>query len=218
MEQRTLFDDNGEFVEEPTPAIEVSTDAKEDDKLIFNNISGEVRHLGQILESMAELDEEIMKSDGEITPAVEALLSQDENDLTRKIDGYGAIIHEYEGKLAVIDAEIKRLGKLKSLYDNTRKGIVNLLDYQMKRFGITELRGKTTRVSYRASSSVEFDFEKLVADYEKDITKLRTMMPAYLVVDVSVSKKNLGAVLKTEPKTLPEGGAVLVKSKNIQVC
>lgn len=218
MEQKTLFDDFGELVPE-SPAINIENKPEtENDKLIFNNISDEVRHLGQILESMADLDEEIMKNDGEITPAVEALLSQDENDLSRKIDAYGAIIHEYEGKLAVIETEIKRLGKLKSLYDNTRKGIVNLLDYQMKRFGLMELRGKTTRISYRASSSVEYNLEKLIADYEKDITKLRTNMPAYLVVDVSVSKKVLGAVLKTEPDVLPDGGAALVKSKNIQVC
>ncbi len=244
MPERTLFDDNGDIrnviptlinEKQPPelPAIKPATKrmtaskpadspannpaSSSDDKKTIFAINNDVRHLGDILESMADLDQEIMESEGVITPTVEALLAQDEHDLENKIDGYGSIIHEYEGKLSIIDTEIKRLNKLKSLYSNTKENIIRVVDFQMKRFDLKELRGKTTRISYRSSASVDYDIVKLTEPFDKDIIALKEKVPNYINIEINVSKKELNAVLKCQPETIPDGGAAIINKKNIQI-
>ena len=60
-----------------------------------------------------ELAEQIEQAEGELTPELETALAITEGELQTKAVGYGFIIRESEGNIAIIDDELKRLTALK---------------------------------------------------------------------------------------------------------
>ena len=180
------------------------------------NLDNDTRHLQQILESMVETDQELTENGGELTPALESIAAQDEHALVRKIDGYGAVVHNYDTKLAAIDAETKRLATLKKFYSRARTGLLNLLEFQMKRFGITELQGEITRVNFRKSSFLQVDEDAVLKPYLPLLYEMQKSLPPYMTIQVSIDKKLTGTALDNE-EPFPEGAVARGTRYNIQI-
>lgn len=179
-------------------------------------LNPEERKLRDILESMADSDAAIMENEGEITPELEELMAIDENALAHKVDGYCAIARVFDSKLATIDAEVKRLAALKKHYQNAKDRLLSNLEFQMNRFGLTELEGEMSRVSFRKSTAVVTDDDILIAPYLEVLSECQNALPKYIKVAVTVGKKEIGDALAAGEE-LPDGGAAKVERKNIQL-
>lgn len=179
-------------------------------------IDNDSRHLREIFESMAETDAELFETGGELTPALAGIMAQDEHALARKVDGYGAVIRDFDAKLAAIDAETKRLAALKKFYSRAKDGLVNYLDFQMKRFGVTELRGETTRVTYRKSTAIEIDEDAILKPYLPLLEEMQAELPPFITIGAKVGKKEVATALDNGD-AFPEGAAAKVERNNIQI-
>ena len=160
-----------------------------------NNIilqTNEHRHLAEIFDSMAEFDEAMFENGGELTPELEAIAARDEFDLKKKVDGYAAVLRNYDATDATIDNEIKRLQALKKTRKNARERLVNYLDWQMRRFGIRELQGELCKVSYRKSTAVEINEEAIIKPFIPIVDKLQKKLPPYIQLGIKVGKKEVG--------------------------
>lgn len=180
------------------------------------NLDPESRKLRDILESMADTDAAMIENGGEITPELEELMAIDANALARKVDGYCAVARSFDSKIAAIDAEAKRLAVLKKHYQNAKDRLLNNLEYQMDRFGLTEIQGELARVNFRKSTAVEVDEDVLIAPYLPEIGELQSTLPKYITLGFKIGKKEVGDALAAGDD-IPEGGAAKVEHRNIQL-
>lgn len=174
------------------------------------------RHLSDIFESLAETDSALMETGGELTPELEAAMARDEVDLRRKVDGYAAVARNFDAQINTIDGEIKRLQALKKSRTAARERLLSYLEFQMNRFGVTELQGDTCRVSFRKSTALEVDEAAVIKPYLQLIAKAQETLPAYLQIGVKVGKKELADAIDAG-QPIPEGAAGKVERRNLQL-
>ncbi len=178
---------------------------------IFDRPAG--RTLSQIVESMIETDRTLYDNGGEITPELEAYMASDEYDLAKKIDGYNAAFREEAARVEAIKNEIARLTALKQTAENSAKRIKEFLKYNMERLGAERVNGNTCKAYFTSSTAVEVPDESVICrPYYDDLQALRAKLPAWVKVDITVAKKELGAALK-EGKEVT--GAALVKNRSV---
>lgn len=94
---------------------------------------------------------------GEVTQELETALAITESQLQTKAIGYGFIIRESEGNIAMIDAEIKRLQALKKSEQSKVDRLKTAISNAMELFGITEVKTPTLKLSFRRSERVKSD-------------------------------------------------------------
>jgi len=179
-------------------------------------INPEERKLIDIFDDMVEFDKTMFENGGELTPALEAIAAKNEADLRLKVDGYAAVIRNYDANDAVIDNEIKRLQALKKSRKAARERLVSYLEWQMKRFGVRELQGNTCKVSFRKSNAVEVNEEAVLKPYLKTIADCQACLPPYITLGAKVGKKECGIALDNgDPFT--EGAVERVTRDNLQI-
>lgn len=160
--------------------------------------------LFELTKEQAELEAELEESGGELTPEIEERLAVTAESLPRKVDGYGALIHKFEGMASVCDAEIKRLTALKKVAQNSAKNLKNSVKDSMVQFGYQRLEGQTTKFFLRKISSLNVEEELLLKPYTPFIEQLQKKLPDYLSVSIDISKTMLKAAAK-DSDVLPAG-------------
>lgn len=101
-----------------------------------------------------ELAEQIEQAEGELTPELETALAITEGELQTKAVGYGFIIKEAEGNIAIIDAEIKRLTALKKSEQSKVDRLKDSISKAMQLFGIFKVETPLLKLSFRTSKRV----------------------------------------------------------------
>lgn len=160
-------------------------------------ISSELRNLYDKLENGEGVDLET----GEIEPElVNALAVNQQNLQTKGID-IGFVIKSFDDEIDLYDREIKRLQERKQVLKNAQERVKNNLKSAMEEFGIELIEGRTLKISFRKSESVEVDnVDELDEKFKK--------------VKVEADKTAIKQAIKNGEEVK---GARLVKNNNLQI-
>lgn len=91
----------------------------------------------------------------EFTEEMEKALVLTEQNLQAKAIDYGYVIKSLDDEMELFDKEIKRLTERKKQLAKTQELLKDRLTEAMQEFGITEMKGKTIKLSFRKSESVD---------------------------------------------------------------
>lgn len=120
--------------------------------------------LFEIEQEYRRIEQHILDNDGEVTAEIETDLDINEIELEEKADAYAAVISESAGRVAAIDAEIKRLQKRKSVEQSLQDRLRGRLADAVNLFGA--FKTSTHNYSNRTTRSVVvFDPEQLDKQY-----------------------------------------------------
>lgn len=159
------------------------------------------KSLYQIQEEYQQIVNQLLDNGGEITDELEQSLAISQHELTVKGTNYALVIREFEGKEAVIDAEIERLTKLKRVFSNSADRLKHNIKAAMEAFGVDKIEGEIIKLSLaKIPASVEIKDENLIPKF------LKTEVPATWKPD----KKAIKEVLESGETVL---GAELITGK-----
>lgn len=160
-------------------------------------ISNELREVYNKLENGEGIDMETGEIDQELVNALE--LSQ--ANLQAKGIDIGYVIKSFDDQIDLYDREIKRLTEIKGQMKKRQEWLKNNLKDAMQEFGIVELQGKTLKINFRKSESVEIDNVDLLDDKFKR-------------VKVEADKTAIKQAIKSGEEVK---GARLVENNNLQI-
>ena len=164
--------------------------------------------LFQLSTDMAAIEEALWENGGELTPELEQALTETQDGLVAKTDGYGALIRTFDTAYNSIDAEIKRLTALKKTAENARERLKERVKFAMQTFGMTKLDGAFTKFSLRRSERVITDDESILAPYLFTLEAIRSTLPPYITLgDLKVSKSVIKDMAKNDG-VLIDGAAI----------
>lgn len=168
----------------------------------------ETRSLFQLSADMSAIEDALWENGGELTPELEQALTETEQSLAVKTDGYNSLIRKFASQADVIDAEIKRLTALKKTCQNAEKRLKNHICETMGMFGIDKLEGQYCKISRAKTSSIETNDELLLAACLPAIAAINESLPPYIRVEPKISKTAIKEYHKTEG-ILPAGAEVV---------
>lgn len=168
----------------------------------------ETRSLFQLSADMSAIEDALWENGGELTPELEQALTETEQSLAVKTDGYNSLIRKFASQADVIDAEIKRLTALKKTCQNAEKRLKNHICETMGVFGIDKLEGQYCKISRAKTTSIETNDELLLATYLPAIAAINESLPPYIRVEPKISKTAIKEYQKTEG-ILPAGAEVV---------
>jgi Gp157 protein len=187
----------------------------------------------------AALVDELIDSEGDLSPELEMALSINEYELTEKAEAYALRILEFDGQADVVDAEIKRLQKRKESFKKTAERLKETIKAAMIQFDKDNIKTDKVTLSFRKSEvvAVPEGFENMVLNYVKlsavldmekinaETERLNALPEAeysfptedflqYLDIKAELSKSKMKDALK-EGTTI--GEVMLVPNKNLQI-
>jgi predicted RNase H-like nuclease (RuvC/YqgF family) len=139
----------------------------------------------------------------ELTEEMENALVLTEQNLQTKAIDYGYVIKSLDAEMEMFDNEIKRLQERRKQLAKTQDMLKDRLTGAMQEFGITEMKGRTIKLSFRKSESVDvYNVDALPEEFKR--TKI-TIEPDKVAIKEAL--KN-GEVV--------EGATLLIKD-NLQI-
>ena len=175
----------------------------------------ENRTLFQLSADMSAIEDALWETGGELTPELEQALTETQQSLAVKTDGYNALIRKFASQADVIAAEIKRLTALKNTCQNAEKRLKNHICETMGAFGIDKLEGQYCKISRAKTSSIETNEDLLLVAYLPTIEAINDSLPPYIKVEPRISKTAIKDFQKTEG-ILP-AGAEIVENWSIRI-
>lgn len=162
-------------------------------------ITQKVKNIYEELENGIGIDEET----GEIKPEIMQALQISKNELETKAVDYCYVIKAIDDDIECYDKEIKRLTERKKQFTNIQNRLKEVVKNAMIEFDIPEIKGKTLKINFRKSESVEvLDLSALEERFKR--TKI-TIEPDKTAIKEAI--KN-GEVVE---------GAILVEKSNLQI-
>ena len=163
----------------------------------------EKKSLYGIQSEYQDLIYQIMEAEGEITPEQSLALVINKSELTKKSEGYIAVINKLKAEMNYIDAEVKRLGALKKARKNAETRLKDSIKDAMELYDIQEIKTELNKISFSKSTRLEISI-----DADKLPAKLQSISVTH--IPKAEIKKMLDAGEKFK-------GIELVDYKNLQV-
>ena len=160
-------------------------------------ISNELRLAYEKLENGEGINQET----GEVDPEVQNALMVTQQNLQTKAIDIGYVIKSFDDEIEIYEREIKRLSEIKDQMKKRKEWLKTNLSNAMQEFGVVELKGKTLKLSFRKSESVEIDDIDALDDRFKRIK-------------IEPDKTAIKTALKIGEKV---EGARLVENQNLQI-
>lgn len=143
-----------------------------------------------------EIAEQLLESEGEISPEMETALAINQQNLETKSTGYGMVIRQMNYEVDIIDSEIKRLQAQKKQRTNAIERLQDNIQRAMDIYGITEIKTPMMKISFRRSESIEVsDISLLELEF---IAEKVTVSPDKVKIKeaIKAGREVAGAVLK----------------------
>jgi hypothetical protein len=187
----------------------------------------------------ATLVQELIDSEGELTPELEYALQINKEELNKKAEAYALRILEFEGQAELVKAEAARLQARAQQLQKTADKLADIISSAMKQFDVEKIKTERVTLSFRKSEkavlaegfadsvlkyckvSAEIDEEKIQA--AKEEAEAAGAEPPVFPDDEMLEYFNVKAeaIVSKIKEALKEGKAVgdcmLLKSKNLQI-
>lgn len=176
----------------------------------------DTKTLFQLSADMAAIEDALWENGGELTDELAQALTETEQSLTKKTDGYISLLQSLAAQESIMKAQKERYAKLEKIAANAQKRIKEHLEYNMNTFGIEKLEGMTGKISRSKSTAVEVNEEVMLAPYLFALEQYRQTLPPYIQVpDLKISKTAIKDMQKNEG-ILP-AGAEMVERFSIRI-
>lgn len=160
--------------------------------------------LYELSNDMLMIERELEENGGELTPELEAALADTQESIRAKANGYWSLIAKLDDRCDAIDREIKRLQALKKATTNSRKRITDHILEVMVCFGLDKIEGHLCKFLWRKNLRLKCDQELLELPYRDRLEALKTQLPPWLTIDLTLNKTILKQSFK-ETDVLPAG-------------
>lgn len=110
------------------------------------------RRLHDITDDLLRLEEHLLETGGEWTPEIEAIAKSLELDLEAKVDGYAALISEWEADALKWKAEEERVAGHRRARENAAKRLKARLCEELERVGRSKVETPRFAVSVQSSA------------------------------------------------------------------
>ena len=171
--------------------------------------------LYELTRQMAEIEERLVETGGELTPEIEELWQETAESLPKKIDNYNALVKNYEAAVEAKKKEENRLKEERKIDERIICNIKNHLIDVMTRFGYRRIDGKLCKVFLSSSTSTEVDEDLLLQPYGGKIQKFQEQLPSWLTVEFKVNKTALKDAYKD--KDVTPAGVQFVKGTTLRI-
>lgn len=169
----------------------------------------DTKTLFQLSADMAAIEDALWENGGELTDELKQALTETEQSLTKKTDGYISLLQSLAAQESIMKAQKERYAKLEKIAANAQKRIKEHLQYNMDTFGIEKLEGTIGKVTRSKSTAIEVDEETMLAPYVFALEAFRESLPKHIQVpDLKVSKTAIKEMIK-ETKIAPSGASVV---------
>ena len=143
-------------------------------------ISNELRLAYEKLENGEGINQET----GEVDQDVQNALMVTQQNLQTKAIDIAYVIKSFDDEIEIYEREIKRLTEIKDQMKKRKEWLKTNLSNAMQEFGVVELKGKTIKLSFRKSESVEIDdidaldnkFKRVKIEPDKTAIKMELKM------------------------------------------
>lgn len=163
-------------------------------------------------ETLLSVNEELMENGGELTPELEDRLASAELTQVEVVDGLQTLITKVKSEDAILAEEIKRLQALKKSRANGLEGLKRYLLSYMLNNGIERIEGAFCKVSVASGrESLEVNEDVLIDRAKPMVEEISKNLPAYINLEVKVSKTELMNAVKDGEPIPAEAGAVIVR-------
>lgn len=169
------------------------------------------RTLFQLTAEMAAIENELYENGGELTPELELMLTDTQEALTAKADGYNMLLRKFKAEETTCDTEAKYWAGKKKVMQNAQKRIREHINDVMVLGGISKIEGERCKISRRETQALEVNEEVVLASMQERINELVASLPEFVKVDVSISKTALKEWMERE-QIIPEGVAYVTNS------
>ena len=168
--------------------------------------------LYELGEQERRLEDMLYESGGEMTPEIEALLSDNKEDMSAKVEGYNRIIREYDNFMAGCDEEIKRMTAKKKQAENAKTRIKEHILTMMRLFDWNRLKGAEGGVSITRSvrRSLDINEDVFLSPYDIQARVAEMKLPSYVTLVPKIDKAALARVL-SEQAEMPDGAEFVEK-------
>lgn len=150
-----------------------------------------------------KINEMLEENGGELTPELEQALLITEENLNQKAEGYCKAIAIYNGQVASLEEEIKRLTAKKKVAENAVSRMKDALKSTMNVLELDKINAGTFTISTRKSKSLEVLDEALIPEDYKEI-----------VTTIKVNKNAIKDAIKNGAEI---EGVELKENKSIQI-
>ena len=197
------------------------------------------KSLYDIQADYANITNELMELEGELTPEMELALTINKDELEKKAEAYALRIIEFNGQSVLLKMEIERLSKRAAQYERTSEKLKSTVHAAMIQFNVDKIKTTKVTLSFRASESVEVpeDFADNIMRFvsiktEIDPEKVKALTDAaleaggtapivpevsmleYFKVSAAVDKAKIKVALKDGTTV---GDTMLITKKNLQI-
>ncbi len=118
-----------------------------------------MRALYFINEELTAINDELIASQGLLSPELENRLVITKTELAEKSANYGLVILSNQADSNAIDAEIKRLKAMKDAIDSATDKLKEAISFAMLSHELTEVKTPLVKMSFRKSESVHITNE-----------------------------------------------------------
>lgn len=164
---------------------------------------------------MAEIEDQLYENGGELTPELEKEMTETQESLMAKVDGYNALYQKLGAVAASAKAEADRLAKIKRTAENAQRRLKERLLWNMRQFGMEKLEGRLCKMSIRKAASLNVDEDLMLSPYRERIDQLNAALPPYITVKVDISKTAIKDMYKGTD-ALPQG-CEEVENESLQI-
>lgn len=164
---------------------------------------------------MARIEDELYEAGGELTPELEREMTETQESLMAKVDGYNALYRKLGAVAASAKSEADRLSKIRKTAENAQKRLKERLLWNMNQFDMDKLEGRLCKMSVRRSKSLNVDEELMLAPYREKIAALNAVLPPYITLSADISKTGIKDMYKGTD-TLPQG-CEEITSESLQI-
>jgi len=164
--------------------------------------------LYEISNEYLELCQELIETEGELSPELEQKMEINETNKKTKFENYAKLIRHLEGNIEIRNKEAERLGALNQTDEKLIENLKNRLKYTMELYKEDKFDTPLFKFSLRHSESVEIVNGDLIPEQFKTVV---TPEPI-----TKISKNDIKKYLK-ENEESEVAGAVLRKNKTFKI-
>ena len=165
---------------------------------------------------MVAIEDALWESGGELNEELERALTETQESLVAKTDGYISLLQSLDAQEAIAKAQEERYAKMRKTMANAKKRIKERLEHNMDTFGIQKLEGNQGKITRAKSTAIEVDEDMMLAPYQFALDQFRQTLPAHITLgDFKISKTAIKEMQKTDG-ILP-AGAEIVENWSIRI-
>lgn len=134
--------------------------------------------LREIAGDVLALEDLLFESGGDDTPEIQEWMAENAANMAGKVDGYGTILREWDGRMALLKEEEKRLAERRMTIERSAARLKGWMCLVMGQLGEKKLEGRMYTASRVRNSARGIDLMVGVDALPPEFTKLETVASA----------------------------------------